>query len=201
MSRIRLVGALAVAIIVGACQQTGVSPSIPSGVPTSLPPLPSELPSGLESLLPSELPSLPTVRQSIAQFEPVNDSGITGGALFLDQDAETIATVGAVAPGEAAPLMPRIVAGACADVTDTTTTVAALPDLVAGASNGSIPMPLDDLAGSHAIVLLRGEAPPSEDPNASAPAESPSASAATGEVLGDLGELVACADIPAPGGG
>jgi hypothetical protein len=212
MSRIRLAGALAVAILVAACQQAGTSPSVPvvpSGLPTSLP---SELPSNLESLLPSNLPSLPTVRQSIAQFEEVNGSGITGGALFLDQEGETIVTVGVVAPGETAPLMPRVIEGTCADAADDTVPVASLPDLAAGASNGSIPMPLDDVAGSHALVIVRGEAAPSVDPNASAPAESaPAESAPAGSPdasapavdqtpLGELGEIVACADIPAPVG-
>ncbi len=198
MSRIRLVGALAVAVLVGACQQAGASPTLPTSLPSiSVPSLPP-----LESLLPSNLPSVPSIRQSIAQFEEVNGSGITGGALFLDAEGETIATVGAVAVGEAAPLRPRVVAGACADVTDTTASVAALPDLAAGASNGSIPMSLDDLTSSpHALVLLRGDPPPSVDPSAAPASEAPAPSFADDAPIGDIGELVACADIPAPSGG
>jgi hypothetical protein len=213
MSRSRIggaLGALAALLLIVACQTTGASPSLPSvALPSGLP---TSLPSGLESMLPSNLPSLPAIRQSIAQFEEVNGSGITGGALFLDAEGETVATVGVVAPGETAPLMARVIEGTCADAADDTVPVATLPDLAAGASNGSIPMALDDVAGSHAIVIVRGAPPPSEDPNASAPAASAPAESPPAESeaptdsndptpLGELGELVACADIPAPAGG
>ena len=202
MSRIRLAGVLAVALAIGACQGAASSPtlptSLPSGLPSGLPSLPPEL----ASLLPSSLPSIPALRQSVAQFSEVDGSGITGGAILTDIDGQTIVTIGVVAPGETAPLMARIVAGSCSDVSDTTPSVAVLPDLAAGAANGTITMTLDDLTSSaHALVILRGDPPPSVDPSVAPPAETPAPSFSETAPIGEIGETVACADIPAPVGG
>ena len=112
------------------------------------------------------------------QFEPQNDSNITGGAILTDLgDNQTAVTIGVVAAGVTEPMPANIVPNDCASAEPARhrrrgslpprpaaasldpTTILQLGDLAAGSSNTVLALTLDDADRQpHAVVIYRSPA-------------------------------------------
>ena len=203
MSRARTLAGITGALAIPALAAAACSPGASSGSPA---PSSVALPSGLESLV----PSASVAARSLPVFRPVNNSGITGGAILNGLDDQTAVTVGVVVPGQTDPMPARILATACAQATPETPPVFALNDVQAGSSSTILPVPLTELTSSPHAIAVYAAAPAasaSAEPSASTvppsasdavPSGSPGASASAAPTVPGT-PIVACADITAPG--
>lgn len=144
---------------------TSAAPPASASAPASMEPSAEASPSG-------------ALNQAFLQFEPQNDSNITGGAILTDLgDNQTAVTIGVVAPGVTEPMPANIVPNDCASAGPASpapsaaaseapaasgaasldpTTILKLGDLAAGSSNTVLALTLDALLEQpHAVVIYR----------------------------------------------
>ena len=189
-TRLASAGLVAAAVLaIAACGSSsssgGVAGATGSPATSAAPPASASAPASPET---SAAPSGAALNQAFLQFEPQNDSNITGGAILTDLgENQTAVTIGVVAagvtepmpanivpsdcasaePGEAASPAPSAAASAPAESAPAEsaaasldpTTILKLGDLAAGSSNTVLALTLDSLTESpHAVVIYRSPA-------------------------------------------
>jgi hypothetical protein len=185
-TRLAAAGLVAAAVLaIAACGTStssgGVAGATGSPATSAAPPASASAPA---SMAPSEeaSPSGTALDQVFLQFDPQNDSNITGGAILTDLgDNQTAVTIGVVAAGVTEPMPANVVPNDCASAEPAEpapsapaseapaasgspepldpTTILRLGDLAAGSSNTVLALTLEDLTGSpHAVVIYRSRA-------------------------------------------
>src|SRR5262245_39225533 len=190
-TRLASAGLVAAAVLaIAACGSSTSSGGVAgaTGTPSTsaAPPASASAPASMEPSA-SAAASGGLLNQAFLQFEPQNDSGITGGAILTDLgDNQTAVTIGVVAagvtdpmpanivpsdcasaePGEAASPAPSAAASAAASEAPSgsatpldPTTILKRGDLAAGSSNTVLALTLDALLDQpHAVVIYRSSA-------------------------------------------
>jgi hypothetical protein len=186
-NRLASVGLAAAVLAIAACGTSsssgGVAGATGSPATSAAPPASASAPASVE---PSgeATPSGAALNQVFLQFEPQNDSNITGGAILTDLgDNQTAVTIGVVAAGVTEPMPANIVPNDCASAEPGTpaspapsgaaseepaasgaasldpTAILKLGDLAAGSSNTVLALTLDALTEQpHAVVIYRSPA-------------------------------------------
>jgi hypothetical protein len=184
-TRLASAGLVAAAVLaIAACGTStssgGVAGATSSPSTSEAPPASASAPASAETSASPSASGAP-LNQVLLQFEPQNDSNITGGAILTDLgDNQTAVTIGVVAAGVTEPMPANIVPNDCASAAPGSPAPSAaaseapaasgaasldptqnlkLGDLAAGASNTVLALTLDALTDSpHAVVIYRSPA-------------------------------------------
>ena len=117
-TRLASAGLVAAAVLaIAACGSSSSSGGVAgaTGTPEASVALPSEAATPSAEASASAAASAPALNQAFLQFEPQNDSNITGGAILTDLgDNQTAVTIGVVAAGVTDPMPANVVPSDCA---------------------------------------------------------------------------------------